>query len=127
MKNKAFQTKTEEEYRQWQKDFRVWYAQNEWWNEQTFANEEQLTKLNEQKESYFSKLKQHPVIQKNNYILREEEGKAFARLCNVLADVLERQPRFALYSPSTIASNGVNGTTTQGDGENVPDGEQTNK
>lgn len=124
-KNKAFQTKTEQEYKQWQEDFRAWYGQNEWNDWEKNLIKEQLTKLNEQKEAYFSKLKQHPVIQRNNFILREEEGQAFARLCNALADALERQPRFATVDTPIIDFQGEGGGSVHPQGENASEGTKT--
>ena len=124
-KTKAFQTKTEQEYKQWQEDFRAWYGQNEWNDWEKNLIKEQLTKLNEQKEAYFSKQKQHPTILKNNFIFREEEGKAFTRLCNALADLLEKQPRFATSLPPAIASNGEGGQLSHPQGENAPEGTKT--
>lgn len=121
-KNKAFQTKTEQEYKQWQEDFRAWYGQNEWNDWEKNLIKEQLTKLNEQKEAYFSKQKQHPQIIKNNFILRPEEGQAFTRLCNALADALTRQPQFAASLPPAIASNGEGGGSVHDDGESSLEG-----
>lgn len=124
-KAKAFKTKTEQEYKQWQEDFRAWYGQNEWNDWEKNLIKEQLTKLNEQKEAYFSKLKQHPTIVRNNFIFREEEGQAFTRLCNALADALERQPRFATVDAPIIDFQGEGGGSVHPQGENTSDGTKT--
>ena len=89
-KKQGYAANTKEEFTNWQTDFK------QWWIEQQFANEEQkqnllqqIKDLTEKKTAWFEKQSNRPNIVRNNYILRENEGAAFARLCNALADYLE--------------------------------------
>lgn len=129
LKQDAFSCKTEE---QWQTVKHRYEEMVETYDEETrkYFKEKtvpQLQTLYERKKAYWEKQKQHPQIVKNNFIFREEEGQAFTRLCNALAELLEKQARpTTVYTP-TITANDEGGTTTQGDGENVPDSEQTSK
>lgn len=52
---------------------------------------EQVEGITAKKEEWFKKNSgQHPVINKTSYIFREDEGKAFVKLCTALADYLAR-------------------------------------
>lgn len=89
-KKQGYAAQTKEEFANWQTDFK------QWWSEQTFANEEQkqnllaqIKDLTEKKTAWFEKQSNRPTVVRNSYILRENEGIAFARLCNALADYLE--------------------------------------
>jgi signal recognition particle GTPase len=51
-----------------------------------------IAKMWKYKEPYFNKLENKKQFQpKQSYILRENEGLAFTRLCNALADYLEKK------------------------------------
>ena len=69
-----------------------------WYKGQTIRSDEekeqfnlQIVDLKEKKTNFFNKQKSRPTITKSNYIFREEEGKAFARLCDAIATYLEKK------------------------------------
>lgn len=89
-KKAGYAANTKEEFATWQTDFK------QWWNGQTFANDEQkqnllqqIKDLTDKKTAWLDKQGNRPTVVRNSYILREDEGKAFARLCNALAEYLE--------------------------------------
>lgn len=49
-----------------------------------------ISKMYTFKEKYFSK-KQYVAQPKQSFIFREDEGKSFARLCNALAEYIEKK------------------------------------
>lgn len=89
-KKAGYAANTKEEFTNWQTEFK------QWWSEQTFTNEEQkqnllaqIKDLTDKKNAWLEKQGNRPTVVRNNYILRDDEGKAFARLCNALAEYLE--------------------------------------
>lgn len=90
MKDAAWKTKTQDEYTKWQEEFKEWYHKQELteWDKEQIKN--QLEKINENKKTYFSK-KQYVTQPKQSYIFREDEGRAFVRLANALADYIEKK------------------------------------
>jgi hypothetical protein len=101
-KKAGYAANTKEEFTAWQTEFK------HWWAEQTFTNEEQkqnllaqIKDLTNKKTAWFEKQGNRPNIVRNNYILRESEGIAFARLCNALAEYLEEKTTAKpQYSPA---------------------------
>lgn len=109
-KKQGYAAQTKEEFTTWQTEFK------QWWGEQTFTNEEQkqnllqqIKDLTDKKNAWFEKQGNRPNIVRNNYILRENEGAAFARLCNALADYLEAKNAVKTtdkpqYSPAPLTN-----------------------
>lgn len=88
-KKKLWASNESEAFESLLEDFKTWYKG------QTFRNDEekelfnqQIVDLKEKKTNFFNKQKSHPQIVKNSYIFREEEGKAFIALCNVVTKYL---------------------------------------
>lgn len=113
LKQEAFSTKTEQEWETVKARYKEMVDFYEGETRETFKEKTvpQLQALYEKKKAYWDKQKQHPIIQKNNFILRPEEGVAFARLCNALADFLEKQPRFTTVDTPTIDFLPLGGTS----------------
>lgn len=113
LKQEAFSTKTEQEWETVKARYMEMVDFYEGETRQTFKEKTvpQLQALYEKKKAYWDKQKQHPIIQKNNFIFREEEGEAFTRLCNALADLLEKQTYSAALLPPTIDFLSLGGTS----------------
>ena len=91
LKHEAFNTKTPEEWETIKAKYQEMMGE---YCEQTKAvfrekTAPQLQALHEKKKTYWDKQGNRPTVVRNNYILRENEGLAFTRLCNALADYLE--------------------------------------
>lgn len=91
-KKKLWSANESETFESLLEDFKTWYKG------QTFRNEQekelfnqQIVDLKEKKTNFFNKQKTHPQIVKNSYIFREEEGKAFIALCNVVAKYINKK------------------------------------
>ena len=85
-KKKGWAANKPEEFQKWMDSFKEWYKG------QTFRNDEEKNNFNQQivdlktkKEAFFSKTGGRAPIVRNNYILRENEGKAFEYLCYSIA------------------------------------------
>ena len=90
-KSEGYAKKTEEEYNQWKNAFKTWFRGHEWTDWERNLVVEQIKKLHDTKKAWFEKQKSRPNITKTNYIFREEEGRAFARLCDAIATYLEKK------------------------------------
>ena len=92
LKNEGWKANTQDEYTNWQAKVKEWYSKQEltdWDKEQI---KQQLEKLNTAKQEFFNKQKNKKQFQpKQSYIFREDEGRSFTRLCNALADFLEKK------------------------------------
>ena len=80
-------------YQEFNERKKAGYAAN---TKEEFANEEQkqnllaqIKDLTDKKNAWLEKQGNRPTVVRNSYILRDDEGRAFARLCNALADYLE--------------------------------------
>ena len=89
-KKAGWKCNTKEQFEKWQAEFK------EYWNELEFVSKEQkdsllnqIKELTEKKEAFFNKQGQRPVV--NHYIFREEEGQAFANICNALEEYIKNK------------------------------------
>jgi len=96
VKDRFYNAKTQEEWNEIKEDYKAIVAKAkelmdcsffDKWNE---GNQQTITKIYSYKEKLFNK-KTFVAQPKQSYIFRENEGEAFVRLCNALADFLEKK------------------------------------
>lgn len=97
LKNKFYATKTQEEWDACKEELKVIYDKASKLMDKAFYEQYKdgvnasILKMYECKKKYFEQgnRKQFPV--KNSFIFREDEGRAFSRLCNAIADYFEKK------------------------------------
>lgn len=89
-KRNGWNANTPEDFKKWQGEFK------EWWNEQEFRNEEerqkflqQIKDLTSKKEAYFSKQGQRPIV--NRYIFQDELAAALTQWIKLQTEVLRKR------------------------------------
>lgn len=92
LKNEGWKANTQDEYTNWQAKVKEWYGKQkltDWDKEQI---KQQLEKINNTKQEFFNKQKNKKQFQpKQSYIFREDEGRAFIKLCETFSQFLEQK------------------------------------
>lgn len=91
-KSIGFQTKTKEEYAKWQSDFKEWYVSQQFNDREKQLIKEQITKLNDAKEKYFSKTKQYQT--KSKMMFSDSTDAAIGEFFKAATAYLRSLPAF---------------------------------